>query len=144
MAPSDKNELGRLLKRARKDAGYSNAHEFLAAVKEEQGAAPSYSSYAQWESGEVGPRDGSLATIEAFHRKRNTWTEPAGAPDLATALLALAQELGALRTERQQLVARVDELEATVALLVERSPAGQGSAAQAARVVPRESAGSGR
>ena len=144
MAPSDKNELGRLLKRARKDAGYSNAHEFLAAVKEEQGAAPSYSSYAQWESGEVGPRDGSLATIEAFHRKRNTWTDPAGAPDLATALLALAQELGALRTERQQLAARVDELEATVALLVERSPAERGSAAQAARVVPRESAGSGR
>jgi len=144
MAPSDKNELGRLLKRARKDAGYSNAHEFLAAVKEEQGAAPSYSSYAQWESGEVGPRDGSLTTIEAFHRKRNTWTEPTGAPDLATALLALAQELGALRAERQQLVARVDELEATVSLLVEQSPAERGSAAQAARVVPRESAGSGR
>ena len=144
MATDDRHELGRLLKRARKDAGYSNAHEFLAAVKAEQGAAPSYSSYAQWESGEVGPRDGSLATIEAFHRKRNTWTEPAGAPDLATALLALAAELGALREERQQLRDRVDELAATVALLVERSPAEQGSAAPAARVVPRESAGSGR
>jgi len=144
MAVDDRHELGRLLKRARKDAGYSNAHEFLAAVKEEQGAAPSYSSYAQWESGEVGPRDGSLTTIEAFHRKRNTWAEPTGAPDLATALLALAQELEALREERQQLVTRVDEMEAQVAELVAAAPSATGSAARVASAVPLESTGSGR
>lgn len=132
MAPTDRQELGRLLKRARKAAGYSNAHKFLAAVKEDQGEAPSYSSYAQWESGEVGPRDGSLDPVEAFHRNRGTWTDVAPAPDLAAALMALAAELSALREERLGMVRRVDELEAQVAELVAAAPSEHGTGVQAA------------
>lgn len=135
------NDLGTALKRARKAARYSNAKNFLAAVKEAQGSAPSYSTYAQWESGEVQPRDESLAPIEAFHRERGTWVEPAGAPDLASALLALAGELAALREERHAMVRRVDELEAQVAELVlaapsaseTRAPGGHGAPALSAR-----------
>ena len=71
-------------------------------------------------------------------------TAPIETPDLATALLALATELTALREERQLLAARLDEVEAQVAELVAAAPSGSGSAAPAAPVVPRASAGSGR
>lgn len=44
--------------------------DFLAAVKASEGSAPSYSSYAQWESGSVTPRKTSLAPIRRYHAKR--------------------------------------------------------------------------
>lgn len=72
------------------------------------------------------------------------FTPPAQPPDLATALLALASELAALREERQAMVQRVDELEAQVAELVEAAPSGAGSASRAARVAPQATTGSGR
>lgn len=59
------------------------------------------------------------------------------APDLATALLALAHELAEARREREEYRARLDELEATVATLVERSPDGQGSGASAGHAALR-------
>ncbi len=34
--------------RSREAAGFTNAEAFLAAVKKAEGAAPSYSTYAQW------------------------------------------------------------------------------------------------
>lgn len=120
-APIDKsaNDLGTALKRARKAAGFSNAHAFLDAMKAAVGTAPSYSTYAQWESGEVNPRDESLAPVRAFHEARGTWVETQAGPDLATALMALAGELRALREERAQLVARVDELESRLGAMPE-------------------------
>jgi len=135
-------DLGLALKRARKAAGFSNAHKFLAAVKDDQGSAPSYSSYAQWESGEVEPRDGSLGVVQRFHEKRGSWTPVQTAPDLATALLALARELTALREERLALVDRVSDLEATVELLVAQGPVGSGTAARPVPAAPAQSAGS--
>lgn len=107
---------------AREAAGFTNAPDFLAAVKEAEGKAPSYSTYAQWESGSVTPRRSSLKVIERYHAAHGAETSkaPAPAPDLATALLALVTELGALREERTTLARQVEQLQATVALLAER------------------------
>ena len=127
------------LKRARKAAGFSNARDFLAAVKVDQGKAPSYSTYAQWESGEVEPREDSLAVVRDFHKARKTWVEPATAPDLATALAALARstqamadELAAMRQEREGLRTDLDGLKALVGELLaeirpELGPEGSGA-----------------
>lgn len=129
--------LPQTLKRARKAAGFANAKAFLEAVRIENGSAPSYSSYAQWESGEVGPRDESLRPIVAFHEKRGTWAPEQQAPDVAAALVMLAQELRALREERHELVARVEELEATMRVLVPATDVVAGSEAAARLHVPR-------
>jgi hypothetical protein len=144
LGPDPNNvRLGRDLKRARKAAGYSNAHKFLAAVKAEQGSAPSYSSYAQWESGEVGPRDGSLDPVQKFHEAHKTWT-PSEVPDLATALLGLTRELQAWRLERQSMQDHIEELQAMVRshdLQLRSAPSGAGSGSQAAPDAPQGSAG---
>lgn len=57
------------------------------------------------------------------------FTRPEPTPDLATALLALAAELAALREERTGLVARVTDLEAMVAKLAAPSVEGSGAGA---------------
>lgn len=124
------------LKRARKAAGFSNAKAFLVALKDAEGSAPSYSTYAQWESGEVTPRDESLAPVRRYHEGRGTWVETEAAPDLATALLALAHELAALREERATMRAELDDLQALVGRLAQErlsEPAPEGSRGPGAR-----------
>jgi transcriptional regulator with XRE-family HTH domain len=106
MTTDEKAQLARWLKTARKAAGFSNAQKFLAAVKEQEGSAPSYSTYAQWESGEVGAREESLAPIRRFHESRKSAPALTPAPDLATALQALAAELRAAREGRDAADAR--------------------------------------
>lgn len=120
----------------REAAGFSNAPDFLAAVKAKMGAAPSYSTYASWESGATTPRARNLKVIRDFHATRQGAKAPPGrddAPDLATALLALAAELTALREERQAMARRVDDLEAQVAELVASGSSGPGTGAPSAR-----------
>lgn len=134
MAVTADTDIPRTLKRARKAAGFSNAKAFLAAVKEAEGAAPSYSTYAQWESGEVEPRDETLAPVRRFHEARQTWTPEESAPDLAAALVMLTQELRAAREERAAMRDRLDELEAMVQVLV---PAADDAAGTAAAATPR-------
>jgi hypothetical protein len=102
------------------------ADEFLVALKAEATKAPARTTYARWESGAARPSDRSLAPIIAFYAERKVAGPEARptvapAPDLATALSALAKsnealvaELTAWRTERQALVTRVTDLEALV------------------------------
>jgi hypothetical protein len=89
---------------AREAAGFTNATLFLAAVKEAEGKAPSYSTYAQWESGSVTPRRSSLRIVEHYHATHQTGAgtapAPVAAPDLASALVMLAEEIANLRLER--------------------------------------------
>ena len=98
-------------------AGKTDGADGFAAVKAEQGSTPSYSTYAQWESGQVGAREESLAAIRRFHDSRQAAPlDPA--PDLAAALMALAAELAAAREERAAMRAEVDPLSAVVDRLV--------------------------
>lgn len=101
MGSGDASNLPTMLKRARKAAGFSNAKSFLVAVKAAEGQAPSYSTYAQWESGQVVPRDDSLKPIRSFHEKAGSWPAEPGRTDLAAAIMALTGELAALRAERE-------------------------------------------
>jgi transcriptional regulator with XRE-family HTH domain len=61
--------------------------------------------------------------------------------DLATALVGLTAELALWREERSQLLDRLEELEATVALLVERDRPEQGTGAPGAHGAPLASTG---
>lgn len=101
MTTDDREKLGKWLKRARKSAGYSNARAFLAAVKAAEGTAPSYSTYAQWESGEVGAREETLAPIRRFHAARQTPVTPVIDPmeRIALALERIGDKLDLLRTD---------------------------------------------
>lgn len=115
--------------RSREAAGFTNAEAFLAAVKKAEGAAPSYSTYAQWESGEVTPRTATIAPIVRYHAAREATSKPPAPPEpppdpLATAIIAqakaiqaLADELQAWRTEDRT---KLEKLGATVGLLAER------------------------
>ena len=111
-----------MLLRARKAAGYSNAQKFLAAVTESGRKAPSYSTYAQWESGKVRPREETLEPIIAFHRERDTWPESAApTPNtelaLASAITLLVDELRETRKERDEIRERLEAVEAAIRLL---------------------------
>lgn len=61
------------------------------------------------------------------------------APDLAAALVMLTTELGAWRQEREALVARVADLEATVAGLVPATPSAVENGAHEGPAAPRDS-----
>lgn len=137
-APTAQASLATTLRRARKAAGFSNAKAFLEALRAAEGTAPSYSTYAQWESGEVTPRDESLVPVRRYHEGRGTWVEAESAPDLPTALLALARELAALREERQALAGRVADLEAQVAEIVASAPSERETSARAAHGAPAQ------
>ena len=89
-----------LLKRARKAAGFSNAKDFLADIKASGRRAPSYSTYAQWESGEVAPRENTIEPVIDYHRERKTWPDDPPAPELATALRDLAVVVEGVRAEQ--------------------------------------------
>lgn len=99
MARTDDDTLPRTLKRARKAAGFTNAKDFLAAVKDAEGSAPSYSTYAQWESGEVAPRDETIAAVRRFHEARGTWAPLSEASLQERAVVAA--ERSAAAAERQ-------------------------------------------
>jgi len=135
MSAPSANDLPTALKRARKAAGFSNARAFLDALKAAEGTAPSYSTYAQWESGEVAPRDESLAPVRRYHEGRGTWFETEAPPDLATALLALAAEMKASREERQVLRDQVEGLQTLVGSLAVQLQLEQALSARLARHV---------
>jgi transcriptional regulator with XRE-family HTH domain len=118
MTTGDVPDLPKVLKRARKAAGFSNAKDFLAAVKASGRKAPSYSTYAQWESGEVTPRDETLDPIIEYHREKKTWPEEPTDSDLASAIRDLTRELREAREERTALAARVEEMDAILKGLV--------------------------
>ena len=129
---ADRPALAQWLIRARGTAKMT-APAFLAALQAEGHKAPHPSNYAQWESGVVTPEETSLAPIIEFWAARKV-AGPAVAdpgPTLAAALMALAQELGAVREERTALAARVDQLEAMVRALVPAGGTGAGTAAAA-------------
>lgn len=111
MTTVDTPDLPKALKRARKAAEFSNAKDFLAAVKASGRKAPSYSTYAQWESGEVTPRDETLEPIIEYHREKKTWPEEATGSDLASAIRELTRELRESREERATLAARIEEMD---------------------------------
>lgn len=136
---ADVPNLPLTLKRARRAAQFSNAKDFLAAVKASGRKAPSYSTYAQWESGEVAPRDETLVPIVEYHREKKTWPEEPTGTDLATALMALATELAAAREERTAMAARVEEMDEVLRNLVART-----TAIEAEHAAHPHSAGSGR
>lgn len=140
MAPGDVPNLPTALKRARKAAKFSNAKDFLVAVKASGRKAPSYSTYAQWESGEVTPRDETLGPIVEYHREKDTWPEEATDADLASAIRELATELRLAREARELTEARLRAVEAELESL-RAAPAAEESPAPPARP---HSAGSGR
>ena len=137
---------------ARSDAGFTNAKDFLAAVKEAEGSAPSYSTYAQWESGSVTPRKVSLAPIRRFHAARQPAPEPTTVtetPDptavlisaMTGALTELVAELKATREERKRYEDRLAAVERGFERLAERlllEPEDEGSPG---RSVPHGTAG---
>lgn len=138
MTTGDVPNLAAALKRARRAAGFTNAKAFLATVKASGRQVPSYSTYAQWESGKVKARDETLDPIIEYHREKKTWPKDVTDSDLATALLALAEELREARKERTALTTKVERMQAILDVLAPQ-------AMQDAGVpdVPRGSAGSG-
>ncbi len=118
MTRGDVPDLPKALKRARKAAGFSNAKDFLAAIKASGRKAPSYSTYAQWESGEVTPREETLDPIIAYHHEKKTWPEEPTDSDLASAIRELTRELRDAREERATLATRVEEMDAILRSLV--------------------------
>ncbi len=118
MTRGDVPDLPKALKRARKAAGFSNAKDFLAAIKASGRKAPSYSTYAQWESGEVTPRDETLDPIIEYHHEKKTWPEEPTDSDLASAIRDLTRELREAREERATLADRVEEMDAILKGLV--------------------------
>jgi hypothetical protein len=105
--------ISQRLIRAREAAGFTNAKAFLAAVKASQGKAPSYSSYAQWESGEVTPRTISLKPVWAFHETREAAEKPAVAPEPTPdpIVVALTAQTKALEAQTKIIEALVGELQ---------------------------------
>lgn len=142
MATGDVPNLPVTLKRARKAAGFSNAKDFLAAVKASGRKAPSYSTYAQWESGEVKPRDETLEPIVDYHREKQTWPEDATASDLASAIRELTIELRDAREDRKAMRDEVEGLKVLVGNLAAQLQSEQALTARLARHVQLETAGS--
>lgn len=132
------------LKRARRAAGFSNAKTFLAAVKASGHQAPSYSTYAQWESGEVTPRDATLEPIVAYHRDAKTWPEEVHEADLAAAIRDLTQELRESREDRKTMQADIDGLQTLVGELAAQLQTERALTARIAQHVQLDSAESGR
>lgn len=126
---------------------------FLARIKAETGWAPAYANYNKLEQGKSQPRPETLARLVDFWSRYGveapdlTPREAETAPDLATALLALARsneamatELGELRRERLETAERVEALERAVRELAARLAAQAGSTS-AVRRAPHGSAG---
>lgn len=115
MAPDEiHSNLPLMLTSARRAAKFTNAKSFLAAVKESGRKAPSYSSYAQWESGVVKPRVHSLEPIIEFHRKLKTWPDEQPENDLASAIRELTEELRGSREDRKVMRDEVEGLKTLV------------------------------
>lgn len=142
MAKGDVPNLPVTLKRARKAAGFSNAKDFLAAVKASGRKPPSYSTYAQWESGEVTPRDETLDPIVEYHREKQTWPEDATDSDLASAIRELTAELRDAREDRKTMRDEVEGLKVLVGSLAAQLQLEQELTAPLARHVQLETAGS--
>lgn len=133
----------------REAAGFTNAPDFLAAVKAKMGKAPSYSTYASWESGAATPRASNLKVIREYHAQRegSKGLPATSAPDLpaALALLAaavsgMATELGALRQERERSAEQLEALGRANEALARRLAALEAGASSAPRA-PRAKAG---
>ena len=123
-----------------------SAEHFLEELRAAGGWAPNIANYAQWESGEVTPREENLRPVIEFYAARGI-AGPAQPPapepalDLPRALMALARELEALREERQSLAGQVRELQAMVAahdLRLRSAPSAGGSASPAALESPAQ------
>lgn len=142
MATGDVPTLPVTLKRARKAAGFSNAKDFLAAVKASGRKAPSYSTYAQWESGEVTPRDETLDPIVEYHREKTTWPEETTASDLASAIRELTIELRDAREDRRAMRDEVEGLKVLVGNLAAQLQTERALTARLAQHVQLETVGS--
>lgn len=101
--------------------------DFLGELEAAVNWSPVRTTYARWESGATRPDDANLQRVIDFYAARGV-PGPDPIPDLATALLALAQSNGALahelaetRREREEYRTRLDALDAAVAELVARS-----------------------
>lgn len=143
-APED-SVLPATLKRARKAAGFSNANALLDAVNASGREAPSYSTYAQWESGKVTPRDDTLEPVVAYHRERGTWAEvEQESSDLAAAIRELTSELRDSREDRKSMQADIEGLKSLVGSLAAQLQLEQELTTRLARHVQLDSAGSAR
>lgn len=150
----DRPPLAQWLIRSREQLDLT-AEAFLAELRAEGGRTPHRSNYAQWESGKVTPEPASLQPLVDFYAARGIGGpaehRPAAdqpAPDLATALLALAEsnramaaELAALREERRESAARLEAMERAIQQLAGRVAAAA-DATSAAPPARRASAGS--
>lgn len=134
--------------RARDSQGWT-ADRFLEQLAEAGVKAPHRSNYAQWESGKVTPEPASLEPILAFYGELgveppSAAPAPEPAPDLATALLALARELEASRLDRQRMQGEIEGLQNLVGQLAAQLQLEQALSARIARHVQLETTGSAR
>ncbi len=105
---------------------------------------PTYARYERARDA-VEPEPGTLRRLAAFWdslgeigpESMPDAPEPKPAPDLATALMAVAAEMCEWRLARQEMAGQIEELHAQVAELVLAAAYGAGRAAPAAPAAPR-------
>lgn len=108
------------LHQQRRERDWSQQQAFEA-LHEGLGLGPrSRASYVALDMGDRQPKPHEAAFLGSYFgaEPSNEDAPPEPTPDLATALLALVEELGEMRKERQALATKVEELSAAVDQLV--------------------------